>query len=292
MPARGSRPHLDHGTGDEGYNVVIDVTDPVSLDDKDHEVITLVDKFLKLHDENPIITVSNRGSGGSRSGGSPNRGIGDIQNCLSEQSCMSHMSGDRGYRIVYQNNPVCPICPSFWTWPPIPTTWQSRVRARSRYASHPEQSIATWLGHASAGRTAAYTDWTIIMQTLNRDTSAQFLRRFCSFNDAVIRRIEHHYAASGQKRTIVTLSARDQETDQGWSNVVIVIDGVSEIAFREGKATCQVLSSGLAVTWFRNNVWCDYSPSIEPKSIEEFRQSDFYIVGKCFEWQVQSYSDQ
>jgi hypothetical protein len=47
------------GTGDEGYNVVIDVTDPVTHDDKDHEVITLVDKFLKVHDENPIITVSN-----------------------------------------------------------------------------------------------------------------------------------------------------------------------------------------------------------------------------------------
>jgi thymidylate synthase len=46
-------------TGDEGYNVVIDVTDPVIHDDKENEVITLVDKFLKLHDQNPIITVSN-----------------------------------------------------------------------------------------------------------------------------------------------------------------------------------------------------------------------------------------
>ena len=43
----------------EGYNVVVDVADPVTHDDKDNEVITCVDKFLKLHDENPIITVSN-----------------------------------------------------------------------------------------------------------------------------------------------------------------------------------------------------------------------------------------
>jgi thymidylate synthase len=43
----------------EGYNVVIDVADPVNHDDKDHEAITLVDKFLKLHGENPVITVSN-----------------------------------------------------------------------------------------------------------------------------------------------------------------------------------------------------------------------------------------
>jgi thymidylate synthase len=43
----------------EGYNVVIDVTDPVNHDEKDHEAITLVDTFLKLHNENPIITVAN-----------------------------------------------------------------------------------------------------------------------------------------------------------------------------------------------------------------------------------------
>jgi len=47
---------LDAG---EGYNVVVDVADPVTHDDKDNEVITFLDKFLKLHDENPIITVSN-----------------------------------------------------------------------------------------------------------------------------------------------------------------------------------------------------------------------------------------
>ena len=43
----------------EGYNVVIDVGDPLTHDDKDNEVITLVDKFLKLHGQNPIVTVSN-----------------------------------------------------------------------------------------------------------------------------------------------------------------------------------------------------------------------------------------
>ena len=32
---------------------------PVNHDEKDNDVITLVDKFLKAHDENPIITVAN-----------------------------------------------------------------------------------------------------------------------------------------------------------------------------------------------------------------------------------------
>lgn len=45
--------------GDESYNVVIDVQDPWHHDDNDNTVIALVDKFLKAHDENPIITVAN-----------------------------------------------------------------------------------------------------------------------------------------------------------------------------------------------------------------------------------------
>ncbi len=45
--------------GDEGYNVVIDVENPCDHDASDNAVITLVDKFLKAHDENPIITVAN-----------------------------------------------------------------------------------------------------------------------------------------------------------------------------------------------------------------------------------------
>lgn len=46
-------------SGDEGYNVVIDVDDPVTHSDKDNEAITLVDKFLKLYDKYPIISVAN-----------------------------------------------------------------------------------------------------------------------------------------------------------------------------------------------------------------------------------------
>ena len=45
--------------GDESYNVIIGVEDPVNHDERDHEVIELVDSFLKDHDANPIITIAN-----------------------------------------------------------------------------------------------------------------------------------------------------------------------------------------------------------------------------------------
>src|SRR4051794_3197935 len=47
------------GTRDQGYNVVIDVADPVTHDAKDNQAITLVDKFLRQHEENPVVTVAN-----------------------------------------------------------------------------------------------------------------------------------------------------------------------------------------------------------------------------------------
>jgi hypothetical protein len=47
------------GTKNEGYNVVIDVADPVRHDPQDNAAITLVDRFLKDHGESPIVTVTN-----------------------------------------------------------------------------------------------------------------------------------------------------------------------------------------------------------------------------------------
>jgi thymidylate synthase len=46
-------------TKNEGYNVIIDVANPVKHDAKDNTAISLVDKFLKLHDQSPIVTVAN-----------------------------------------------------------------------------------------------------------------------------------------------------------------------------------------------------------------------------------------
>src|SRR5713226_1154806 len=47
------------GSNDEGYNVVIDVENPVNHDERDNEVIKFVDSFLRAKDQNPIITVVN-----------------------------------------------------------------------------------------------------------------------------------------------------------------------------------------------------------------------------------------
>jgi thymidylate synthase len=43
----------------DGYNVVIDVEDPMTHDEVDNKVISHVDSFLRARDQNPVITVSN-----------------------------------------------------------------------------------------------------------------------------------------------------------------------------------------------------------------------------------------
>ena len=45
--------------GDDAYNVVIDVKNPVQHDPEDNAAISLVDQFLKSHGQNPIVTVAN-----------------------------------------------------------------------------------------------------------------------------------------------------------------------------------------------------------------------------------------
>ena len=130
------------------------------------------------------------------------------------------------------------------------------------------------------------------MNHLQQQSLREFLERFNSFNDAVVRRVEFRYVASGRRQATLTISTQDQCSDSGWSNVIIMIDNVSEIAFREGKSTRQVLSDGLTVVWFDGDVWCDLSPhTSDPSTIDEFRRSDFYVVGAALSWQADQYSE-
>jgi hypothetical protein len=130
------------------------------------------------------------------------------------------------------------------------------------------------------------------MHTLAQQDAPSFLERFYSFNDALLRRVEHSYSPSGHKQTTITISGRDQQSETGRSNVTLVIHDVSEIGFREGKDTRQVLSDGLTVAWFDERVWCDFSPyATEPESLDDFRRSDFYVVGKGLSWRTAPYGE-
>jgi hypothetical protein len=133
------------------------------------------------------------------------------------------------------------------------------------------------------------------MLTLEPRSLATFLNRFSSFNDAVLRTAEFRFRSSsnGKRRSIVTLSAQDHESGQGWSNVKIVIEEVSEFVLQEGKATCQILSDGLFIKWFGDVVFVLFSgDNCEPVTIDDFRRSTFYVAGRSFSWEASVYSEE
>ena len=46
------------------------------------------------------------------------------------------------------------------------------------------------------------------MYNLSQNTIAGFMDRFSSFNDAVLRRLEHSYESSGRRQTLLTYPFR------------------------------------------------------------------------------------
>jgi len=130
------------------------------------------------------------------------------------------------------------------------------------------------------------------MNVLDPLSTRAFLDRFNSFYDAVIRRIEYRFNVPEQRRATLIISTQDQQSDTGWSNVVIVIGKVSETAFREGNSTRQILSDGFHITWIDGFAWCDFSPySSKIDSLDDLRKSDFYVAGESFAWQTEPYSE-
>ena len=107
------------------------------------------------------------------------------------------------------------------------------------------------------------------MEVLDKETLPDFLARFQSLNDAVIRDIEYRFPRSGDKMLTVTLSTQDSFGNGGWSNIRMIFRAVSELNLRDGNFAMSVLSDGLSVRWFDHLIWCDYSPGApEPESAD------------------------
>lgn len=130
------------------------------------------------------------------------------------------------------------------------------------------------------------------MQAIDSESLSEFMNRFVSFYDAIIRQIQHRYLPRTQQTTII-LSTRDQNSEQLWSNVTLVATGVSEVLFRECKSTRVILSDGLTLKWLDSRLWCDFSPycSDAPETQDYFRRSDFYLICEELSWVAEPYCE-
>lgn len=124
----------------------------------------------------------------------------------------------------------------------------------------------------------------------------KFLERFNFFYDSVIRDVRISFRNSSSATNIkVIISTRDKETleNDGWINVLIEINEVVEFNFRESfKESYQVISNDLHILEYEESVYFDFGfHSNTPKIHEEYKKSNFYVIGKRFDWKVEKYQE-
>ena len=131
------------------------------------------------------------------------------------------------------------------------------------------------------------------MTALNKLTVSEFLNRFYSFNDGVLRKIEVSYMDNGRRNVSALIATRDANENQndGWVCVRLVISQVADFCFSEtAKSSAQVLSQGIHICWFDDNIGIDFGHFIDfPSSLAELKSSSCFAVGLSLEWAVEPY---
>ncbi len=122
---------------------------------------------------------------------------------------------------------------------------------------------------------------------------SNFLDRFYFFCDSVIRNIEVSFRNITSPTIIkVIISVRDKQATKNddWVNVEIKISEVIEFNLQESfKESYQVISHGLHILESDERIYFDFGFHIDPPNIsEEFKESNFYVVGKQFDYKVEN----
>ncbi len=120
-----------------------------------------------------------------------------------------------------------------------------------------------------------------------------FLARFESANDGILRTVHYQLAAGGSRsRLVVELSVQDVEAEGGWSNLVLSADDVREMSLKDGRASVQVLSGGMSLSWHDGLLYCDLSPyASESTTLEDIRRSGFFFAARECTWEAKPYGD-
>ncbi len=128
---------------------------------------------------------------------------------------------------------------------------------------------------------------------LHQDGLEDFLSRFASFNDGIVRNVAFGFHSAVAGSTIaITLSVKDSRDGNGWSNLLLTASDVEEVVFREVRSTVQILSDGIHIGWFDGLIYCDLCPfSPPPESPDEVRKSSFYFFARAVSYEVRPYQE-
>jgi hypothetical protein len=123
-----------------------------------------------------------------------------------------------------------------------------------------------------------------MVNRLTKETVESFLDRFYRMGDGLILRIEYEYCSDGKKRLTVVVCVKELNLS---STLMLVVDDVREFFFREKEHSLRVMSMGISIDWFESAIWIAFQPySTDMTSIEDYRQSDFYVAGHSCYWEI------
>jgi hypothetical protein len=131
------------------------------------------------------------------------------------------------------------------------------------------------------------------MQKLDKFSVSEFLDRFYSFNDGLLRKVEIVYLGSGERMMSVRIATRDKEEtkNDGWVCLHLVISGLSDYRISENaNSSVQVFSHGLHIIASDEGMGFDFGSFVDiPESISELKKSNFFAIGESVEWCIEAY---
>lgn len=132
--------------------------------------------------------------------------------------------------------------------------------------------------------------------TIKNEQVDEFLNRFYSFYDSIIRNLNISFRNSLHPTKIeIVISCKDRnlETDDAWVNVTLEIFDVTEFSFyQSGQEDYQVISNGIHILYLDETYYFDFGYHIDkPDNVYELKESKFYVAGKELKWNVSHYQE-
>jgi hypothetical protein len=132
------------------------------------------------------------------------------------------------------------------------------------------------------------------MNLLLSEHASEFVERFYSFGDALLNHVQIDFPSRSrpQAKAKIILSCQDRfvSTNEGWINLSLCLEEVTEFRFSELSTFVVIFELHLA--WFENVAFLDFGGlTDEPTSVEEFRKSPVYVAAKIVKWETSEYAE-
>ncbi|TWU13196.1 hypothetical protein CA54_20280 [Symmachiella macrocystis] len=132
------------------------------------------------------------------------------------------------------------------------------------------------------------------MTRLTADNTSEFLKRFNTFYDGIVRSLQLDFANDPAGVMTVKIEVRDNQRDfnDGWVSVVsLQIKKIKESCIRSPGESYLSLDDGLHLSWHDEVAWIEVGWLVDPpQNLEELRTSYVYAVASHIWWRAEPHN--